>query len=279
MHADRCILVLMFIQKYTVMLVIHIHIYRDHVYGLNANLNTGNNIYTLPLAPAAYSGRGSAIQSRNDLKTISTGSIGVYVSGPVGIIHDLQTHTQVFYEGHIDDITCLDVSNDGEYAATGCVRSVGKVHGAQIHIWYTNLSPPLAGGTDGERGGRNEDGSNNNGQILVIGNGFFERAVCAVKFSPDAKYICGIGCDDNHRLGIWSLQNLPSPSPSYTTSNTTNTNSKAYAILVVEINSHHGSPDDLKWLTWGPSGQHTSYIAKEHTPYTCDVLCTSGDRQ
>lgn len=38
-----------------------------------------------------------------------------------------------------------------------------------------------------------------------LGAGFFMRAVCAVAFSYDAKYLCAIGCDDHHALGIWEV--------------------------------------------------------------------------
>ena len=35
-------------------------------------------------------------------------------------------------------------------------------------------------------------------------SGFFQRAVAAIAFLGDSSsYICGIGCDDHHALGVW----------------------------------------------------------------------------
>jgi hypothetical protein len=36
----------------------------------------------------------------------------IYASAALGVVHDLATNTQRYFEGHSDDITCLSVSRD-----------------------------------------------------------------------------------------------------------------------------------------------------------------------
>ena len=38
-----------------------------------------------------------------------------------------------------------------------------------------------------------------------IGKGFFDRGICAICFSEDAKFLAGVGCDDHHSMGIWEV--------------------------------------------------------------------------
>jgi WD40 repeat protein len=90
---------------------------------------------------------------------------------------------QVFLSGHTDDISCLALSSDGRWAATGCV---GKK--AVVLLWDTNVShragaPPIA----------------------TIGPGPFDRGVCAIEFSYDNRFLVAIGCDDTHLMTIFAL--------------------------------------------------------------------------
>jgi D-serine deaminase-like pyridoxal phosphate-dependent protein len=43
----------------------------------------------------------------------------VYAACGVGVVHDLSRNEQRFFSGHTDDITCVTLSNDGAFAATG----------------------------------------------------------------------------------------------------------------------------------------------------------------
>lgn len=228
---------------------------REHVYGLSA-VSTGSGVMSLPLPPAAYSGRGPSVANRDN----STDCSIVYVAGPVGIVHRLGSapsncdngDIQKFYEGHTDDVTCIDVTVNGAYAATGCVRSTGDKDSAVIHVWRT--SQP--------------DGSG-----LVVGKGFFERAVAAVKFSSDSMYLCAAGCDDNHRLGVWSLT-LPS-------SPTAPLSSVSSSTLLAEFPCLHGLPSDLKWMSVAPgppSPGNGSTVCRDHGQDACFLFSTAGDR-
>ena len=64
---------------------------RDHTYGLNSHLYSGDAIVYLP-------GSDSEI---------------LYASASTIVIHDLNSNYQVFFDGHKDDITCFNVSDDG----------------------------------------------------------------------------------------------------------------------------------------------------------------------
>ena len=66
--------------------------YREHIYGFTSDLFTNNTIYSLPLAPASYSGRGGPSSS-------NTGCSLVYSAGSTGLVHDLVTNTQRHYTG------------------------------------------------------------------------------------------------------------------------------------------------------------------------------------
>lgn len=223
---------------------------REHIYGLTTNdLFTNNSI----LSPAP-----------NTL---------MYAAGNVGVIHNLESNTQSYYTGHYDDISCITLSKDGKFAATGCVRSTGfdkkdtKAAGggaaavkktkaatagsgagkeefhAVVHIWKTSTTPEM---------------------ILSLGTGFFDRAVASVLFSSDLAYLCGVGADDAHHMGMWALSGMNTPKPT--------------AVLVADVNCLNGLPRDLKCLEWADGLFNTSYVAKEHSAGGCDLLCTTGER-
>ena len=170
----------------------------------------------------------------------------------------------------------MTLSSDGHFAATGCVRSTGfdkkknesakTTYNAVIHIWSTALNGAYAQNDDDPYG----DNQSNlkdaiNGYIMTIGNGFFDRAVSSIVFSKDMSYVCGVGADDNHHMGIWALTGLYS-----------DTGAQPSAMLVAECNSMHGLPRELKWVGWSDGLHYTSYISKEHSGSVCDVLCTAG---
>eukprot|EP01038_Epipyxis_sp_PR26KG_P012826 gene12826-17196_t len=159
---------------------------------------SGNTIYALPFTPSAFNRR-NLHMNNNDNNSINNKLFSprvnerspnfidnvtvVYAAAGLGVIHNLSNNTQLFHDAHIDDVTCITVSNDGTLAATGCM---GK--NPVVRIWSTNL--PVS-----------ESKSN----IAVIGNGFFSRGVCACEFSHDNKYIIGVGCDDNSMMGIFNI--------------------------------------------------------------------------
>lgn len=159
--------------------------YRKHVFGMSSTSYSGNTLYTLPATPSAFthgttpSGRPNTL-NRNNPDFIDPATI-VYATAGLGVVHNLSENKQLFFDAHSDDITCITVSADGTYAATG---QMGK--SPMVHIWATDLPP-----------------SQSKRPINTISNNFFSRGVCALAFSYDNKYIVCIGCDDNHAMGIF----------------------------------------------------------------------------
>ena len=91
--------------------------------------------------------------------------------------------------------------------------------------------------------------------ISTLGVGFFERGVCAVEFSFDAKYIAGVGCDDKHRIGIWDTFS---------------------GLILSDSVCQNGIPPQIKDLCWAPAPQYTGYISNT-TSGLCDVFCSVGE--
>ena len=160
---------------------------------MSATVYSGNTIYNLPSTPTAFAqantnnkaaaGSGSAgigASSRNNPDYIDGATI-VYAAGSLGVVHNLAENNQLFFDAHDDDVTCITVSLDGMYAATG---QMGK--SPMVYIWPTDIPA-----------------SQSKTPVNIIGKGFFDRGVCALSFSFDNKYIVCVSCDDGHALGIF----------------------------------------------------------------------------
>ena len=149
-------------------------------------------MYVLPATPSAFNTRhnhskgmrvtAKQYQQRNSSDYID-GATLVYASAGLGVVHNLAENTQLYFDDHKDDITCIAVSVDGTLAATGCM---GK--DAVVHVWTTDISL------------RNAKSS-----IATLGKGFFKRGVCAVEFSYDNVYLVCVACDDQHMMGIFHI--------------------------------------------------------------------------
>lgn len=157
---------------------------------MSGSTYAGNNIYALPSTPASFhphttgTGRpGSApavVANRSNPDFVDPACV-VYAVAGLGIVHNLSDNTQHFFDAHTDDITCITVSSDGAYAATG---QMGK--SPCVHIWPTDITP-----------------NQSSTPLNTIGGGFFARGICGLAFSYDNKYIVCIGCDDYHALGVF----------------------------------------------------------------------------
>jgi len=126
-----------------------------------------------------YNGRGA----RNNVFYAGVGSAIAYHVAAVGVT--LQrgkgggAATQNFLEGHQDDITCLAVSHDRQYIATG---EVGR--SPRIYLWHASSAAHLC--------------------TLPP---FHERGVASLAFSADAdggsRELVSVGHGDNHLHAIW----------------------------------------------------------------------------
>lgn len=202
-----------------------------HMFGLSCTLNSGANILALP---SGVADPGNPNGVRNDPDYIDS-SVILYAAGSTGVVHDLSTNTQAHFRGHEHEVTCIALSHCGTLVATGCNGASKSV----VHVW------PSTTETQG-----------NPTSIARLGEGFFDRAVCAVSFCCDPNFVAAIGCDDGHRLGIWDIR-----SP---------------GTYLVETRCQNGIPPQIKGMKWAPQQQYTEYISTQNRGL-CDVLCTVGD--
>ena len=106
----------------------------------------------------------------------------IYCVAAVAIIYDDQNKTQRHFIKHDDDITAIAVDQSGTVCATGQLGA-----NPRIIVWSIATMKIHAVLGDGYHH-----------------SGFFQRAVAAIAFLGDSSsYICGIGCDDHHALGVW----------------------------------------------------------------------------
>ncbi len=218
------------------------------MYGLSPNLCSGSNLLSLPMTAAVYTGtRGTTAGGGG---RGSTGCSVVYAAAALGVVHDLATNTQHFFDGHTDDVSCLCLSGDGRLAASGCVTSTSsggkRVKGgsACVMVWETSTEA-LA--------------RESNGLVAVIGDKFFQRAVAAVTFTFDASCVVAIGCDDNHMLGVWSVSGV------------------SVGVLLAQVSCLHGTPEAITGLVASAGLMYCDWITREHAGL-CDVFCTTGEQ-
>lgn len=202
-----------------------------HMFGLSCTLNSGPNILALPTG-VADPGNPNGVRSDPDF---IDSSVILYTAGSTGVVHDLSTNTQSHFRGHEHEITCIAISHCGQYVATGCNGASKSV----VHVWPSTTET-----------------QENPVSIAVLGEGFFDRAVCAVSFCCDPNFVAAVGCDDGHRLGIWDIRN---PST-----------------YIVDTRCQSGIPPQIRGMRWAPQQQYTEYISTQNRGQ-CDVLCTVGD--
>jgi len=133
----------------------------------------------------------AAQDQRNNLRYCLNDSAGVtrvvYPAAAVGVVYNPREHTQQFYHGHDDDITCLTMHPDGEICATG---QLGK--NPSIHVWRPS---------DKSISKSSEPSTLN---TLV---GFHKRGISQLAFSIAGHKLASIGMDDDHSIAIYDWQN------------------------------------------------------------------------
>ena len=92
--------------------------------------------------------------------------------------------------------------------------------------------------------------------VKEIGKGFFSRAVCAATFTHDTAYVCAVGCDDKHSMGIWDVHS---------------------GVLICETTLCNGIPPQIRSLVAAPDFQFTAYVNSKHDGLN-DCFVTSGRR-
>ena len=113
------------------------------------------------------------------------GEVMYYVAGVV-VVYNKEKHTQRFFTGHDDDVSCLAVSRDRSLAASGQVTGAGRDgtrRPCRVLVWDTEtlgvraeLVPP-----EGHR-----------------------SALCAA-FSPSGRRVAAAFSDNQHTLFVWDV--------------------------------------------------------------------------
>eukprot|EP00201_Polytomella_parva_P008190 CAMPEP_0175056820 /NCGR_PEP_ID=MMETSP0052_2-20121109/10898_1 /TAXON_ID=51329 ORGANISM="Polytomella parva, Strain SAG 63-3" /NCGR_SAMPLE_ID=MMETSP0052_2 /ASSEMBLY_ACC=CAM_ASM_000194 /LENGTH=683 /DNA_ID=CAMNT_0016321919 /DNA_START=241 /DNA_END=2291 /DNA_ORIENTATION=+ len=152
----------------------------EFVHGYNGHQTTSQNVF--------YNDRGEI----------------VYFAAAVGIVYDKASHTQRFFLGHDDDITCLALHSDRSTVATGQLGSKPCVL-----LWDSTGR--------GSRGGEGGEGAGG-GECRLIGRLPFQlsdRGVQAVAFSPPrpgdeaGSLLACINLDTSHSLTILAAATAP----------------------------------------------------------------------
>lgn len=169
------------------------------MFGLKTDLYSGRPFYRYPTHFYAI---------ENDDEVADDDDDGhdkvIYSTAAVGVIHNLSTNTQRTFCGHDDDITCISLAPESfGLVATG---QLGRT--PYICVWDCSCVPTSQDKHPRLSRFNHSYPVSDTGLVCTLGKGFFQRGVCAVCFTYDAKYICGIGCDDHHALGIWEVDLL-----------------------------------------------------------------------
>jgi microtubule-associated protein-like 6 len=103
----------------------------------------------------------------------------VYFTARVGIVYDSAIHRQHFYTGHSQDITCLALSNDRHFVATGEKQQYADEH-AQIHLWDACT-----------------------GMLICKLPKFHTVGIRHICFSKDGNFIASVGMDEDNSIAVW----------------------------------------------------------------------------
>ncbi|KAF4017713.1 hypothetical protein G4228_008523 [Cervus hanglu yarkandensis] len=130
---------------------------------------------------------------RNNVHYLNDGDDIIYHTASVGILHNVATGTQSFYQEHNDDILCLTVNQHPKFiniVATGQVGIVSPLSASvclatapSVHVWDAV-----------------------NKQTLSILRCYHSKGVCSVSFSATGKLLLSVGLDPEHTVTIWRWQ-------------------------------------------------------------------------
>lgn len=97
----------------------------------------------------------------------------VYTSAALGIVYDMVSREQTFYQGHKHELSCIALHPSGQIVATGDVKS-------NIHLWNATTMTCVA-----------------------IIKGMVQSGVQHLKFSPSGDRIATVGLDPDHTVTIY----------------------------------------------------------------------------
>ncbi|KAM7109602.1 echinoderm microtubule-associated protein-like 5 isoform 5-T5 [Ciconia maguari] len=118
---------------------------------------------------------------RNNVHYLNDGADVIYHTASIGILYNVATGSQSFYQEHNDDILCLTVNQHPKFTnivATGQVATAPS-----IHVWDAM-----------------------NKQTLSVLRCYHSKGVCSVSFSATGKLLLSVGLDPEHTITIWKWQ-------------------------------------------------------------------------
>lgn len=101
----------------------------------------------------------------------------MYHAAALGVVLDPQTNTQRFFTQHTDDITAMDLSDDGKTVVTGEIGPRPK-----ICLW-----------------------SGETQELIAMVNKPLQKGICALAFSPDGQKFAAIAVDVDHQVAVFNL--------------------------------------------------------------------------
>jgi microtubule-associated protein-like 6 len=113
---------------------------------------------------------------RNNLYYLASGKV-LYNAAALGIVLDLETNTQTFFDKHEDDITAIDLSPDRTTVATGEL-------GAKPNLFVWNADTK---------------------EVKCSFKGKLTKGVIALAFSPSGKRLVGGAIDVDHYLAVFDV--------------------------------------------------------------------------
>ncbi|CAG9326453.1 unnamed protein product [Blepharisma stoltei] len=114
---------------------------------------------------------------RNNLLYLPDGRL-IYHAAGLGIIYERDSHSQSFFNKHVDDVTAFALSPNKELAATG---EVGRR--PSIYVWDTSSLMPVA-------------------QFKKP----IENGVAALAFSPSGGMLVAVSAGDDHNVAVFNLK-------------------------------------------------------------------------
>jgi len=106
------------------------------------------------------------------------------------VIRNTNTLAQSFLQGHKGDVTCVTVSPDGRFIASGEENASGK---ASIILW--DIAAAIANGNSANRDGEKY------GDSMDLHRG----KVQALDFSADSRFLASVGGQDDNSLVVWRV--------------------------------------------------------------------------
>jgi microtubule-associated protein-like 6 len=111
----------------------------------------------------------------------STQAVATAAAAASGMEVDRRQWQQSYCTGHDDDVTCLTVSRDRRFIATGQIASKALKGKASVIVWDALQ-----------------------GRLLSRMDGCHQRGVYAVAFSPDNQQLISVGMDDSYTHILWA---------------------------------------------------------------------------